>query len=179
MKRERCAVFSTSLGWVAAAWTGRGLSALTFGHPSPREALRRLPEVFWESGAPDPDSTAADPLIDRLCAYADGHPDDFRDVRVDLCKATEFQRRVLQGCRRIPYGRTISYAQLAARAGSPRAARAVGNTMAKNRIPLIIPCHRVVGSGDSLGGYSAPDGLQMKRRLLDLEGVREPSTVPA
>jgi methylated-DNA-[protein]-cysteine S-methyltransferase len=51
--------------------------------------------------------------------------------------------------------------------------------MAKNRIPLIIPCHRVVGSGDSLGGYSAPDGLQMKRRLLDLERVREPSPVPA
>ena len=75
-------------------------------------------------------------------------------------------------CRRIPYGRTMSYAELAAKAGSPNAARAVGNCMAGNRIPLIVPCHRVVCSDGRLGSYSAPGGTRMKRRLLDLESKK-------
>ncbi|MEX1224432.1 MAG: MGMT family protein, partial [Pirellulales bacterium] len=72
-------------------------------------------------------------------------------------------------CRRIPIGQTMSYAELAAVAGSPGAARAVGNIMAGNRVPIIVPCHRVVGSGGSLGGYSSSGGLRTKRRLLSLE----------
>ena len=93
------------------------------------------------------------------------------NVPVALDAKTEFRRRVLQQCRRIPYGDTLTYAELAVAAGSPRACRAVGNIMARNRIPLVIPCHRVVGSHGSLGGYSAPSGLPMKQRLLRLEGA--------
>ena len=82
---------------------------------------------------------------------------------------SRFQRRVLNQCRRVPCGATISYARLAAKAGYPGAARAVGNCMAGNPIPLIVPCHRVVCSDGRLGAYSAPGGTAMKRRLLALE----------
>ena len=71
--------------------------------------------------------------------------------------------------RNVPYGQTLSYAELAAKAGSPKAARAVGSVMAQNRVPLIIPCHRVVGSGGHLGGFSAPRGIAFKKQLLELE----------
>ena len=94
---------------------------------------------------------------------------DFRDVAVDPGALTPFWEVVVRQCREIPYGRTMSYGQLAARAQSPRAARAVGNCMARNRIPLIIPCHRVIAASGGPGPYSAPGGTAMKRRLLLLE----------
>jgi methylated-DNA-[protein]-cysteine S-methyltransferase len=114
----------------------------------------------------------------RLQAFASGKPDDFRDIRVEpgllQPSLTDFQRRVLDQCRKIPYGSTISYAELAAKAGFPRASRAVGNCMAANRIPLLIPCHRVVRSDGQLGSYSAPGGVGMKRRLLAMESKNWP-----
>ncbi len=110
-----------------------------------------------------------DVLIGRLQAYFRGEADDFLDVEVDVRGLTPFARRVIDACRRIPLGQTMSYAALAAVAGSPGAARAVGNIMAGNRVPIIVPCHRVVGSGGSLGGYSSSGGLGTKRRLLSLE----------
>ena len=95
---------------------------------------------------------------------------DFSDVPLALDHLTPFGRRVVAACRRIPWGQTRSYGELAAECGSPGAARAVGSVMAKNRYPLIVPCHRVLAAGGELGGYSAPDGLKMKRRLLAMEG---------
>jgi methylated-DNA-[protein]-cysteine S-methyltransferase len=92
-------------------------------------------------------------------------------VPIVLTGLTDFQQRVVRECRRIPYGHTLAYGELAVRAGSPHAARAVGGVMARNRIALVIPCHRVVGSAGKLGGYSAPDGIRMKTRLLELEGA--------
>ncbi len=115
-------------------------------------------------------------LVRRFQAYADGHPDSFSDVPINLEGYSPFQQRVLLECRRIAYGCTISYAQLAARAGAPRAARAVGNVMAQNRLPILIPCHRVIASNGSLGGYSGPHGLRTKRRLLELEGAAQAGT---
>lgn len=108
-------------------------------------------------------------LARRLQAYADGQHDDFADVPVAADGLTPFQRKVRQQCRRIRYGQTCTYGQLAAKAGSPRAARAVGAVMASNRVPLIVPCHRVVGSTGALHGFSGCGGIGMKRRLLELE----------
>jgi methylated-DNA-[protein]-cysteine S-methyltransferase len=110
-------------------------------------------------------------LARRLRAYASGKPESFRDVVVDPGPQTAFQRRVIACCRAIPRGETRSYGQLAAKAGSPGAGRAVGQCMAANRTPLVIPCHRVVRSDGGLGGYSAPGGQKLKRLLLDLEAV--------
>ncbi len=80
---------------------------------------------------------------------------------------TEFQRKVWQALTEIPYGQTISYAELAAAIGSPKAARAVGMANSRNPIPLIIPCHRVVGAGGKLTGFAL--GLKIKKQLLELE----------
>ena len=110
-------------------------------------------------------------LVRRLEAYAEAEVDDFRDVAVDLGPQTEFQRLVIAGCRQIPPGSTLTYGELAARAGRPRAARAVGHCMATNRIPLIVPCHRVVCADGGLRGYSANGGLRLKQLLLDREAL--------
>jgi len=159
-------VFKSSLGWFGVAWRGQAVTRLTFGHPTRREAIVALGEVP-PPVAPD---LCGDPsLVARMQDYADGGPDDFSDVVVDTAHLTRFGRRVVKACRGIPYGGTASYATLAEKAGSPKAARAVGQCMAGNRVPLIVPCHRVVGAGGRLGGFSAPGGVSVKRRLLVLE----------
>jgi methylated-DNA-[protein]-cysteine S-methyltransferase len=111
-----------------------------------------------------------------LQAFARKPDDDFLDLQLDVVNSTEFQLAVVRHCRAIPIGGTLTYGELARAAGHPRAARAVGQVMATNRFPLIVPCHRVVGSNGSLGGYSARDGLNMKRRLLDRERDRAVGT---
>ena len=161
-------VFSTSLGWMGLTWNAGGLHRLTLGHDSPRKAADRIKDGAHAMS--DPPAAIAE-LVERIQDFADGKDDDFLDVQLNLNDLTTFQRSVVRHCRRIPIGKTMTYAQLAAKAGSPQAARAVGNVMASNRFALIVPCHRVVGSGGSLGGYSAPTGLKMKRRLLEREGT--------
>ncbi|MCC6126760.1 MAG: methylated-DNA--[protein]-cysteine S-methyltransferase [Pirellulales bacterium] len=160
------AVFSTKLGWMALLARKNRLRQLVFGHPTKKSALAALDEKLLAAARP---KNGDFPLVERLRAYAAGRPDDFRDVSVDWEKMTAFRRKVLEHCRRIPYGKTMTYGELAARAGSPRAARAVGSCMARNRVPLVIPCHRVVPAGGRLGDYSAPGGVETKRRLLDME----------
>lgn len=110
----------------------------------------------------------------QVVDYFAGRPVSF-DVAVDLSAVTPFRRRVLMACRRIPFGKTVSYAELARRAGSPGAARAVGSAMAHNPIPLVIPCHRVLASGGGIGGFSASRGVALKEHLLELEGAIAPA----
>lgn len=114
------------------------------------------------------DSTLLPDLADALRRYFAGERVRFR-VRLDDTQASEFQRRVRQACQRIPYGRTASYRDLAERAGSPQAARAVGQVMRTNPVPLVVPCHRVLRSDGALGGFSGPGGRQQKQHLLELE----------
>lgn len=91
------------------------------------------------------------------------------NVEIAWSDISAFRRRVLEACRRIPFGSTATYADLARAAGSPGAARAVGSTMATNPLPLIVPCHRVLCSDGSLGGFSSPQGPSQKVRMLQLE----------
>jgi methylated-DNA-[protein]-cysteine S-methyltransferase len=104
-----------------------------------------------------------------LAGYFSGRVLKFA-IPLDLSGTSPFQRKVLQSCAAIPLGSVTSYAELARKAGKPRAARAVGTIMATNPISIVIPCHRVVGSDRKLHGYGG--GLAMKRKLLELEGVR-------
>jgi methylated-DNA-[protein]-cysteine S-methyltransferase len=166
MKPDTILVFPSQLGWMAVIAAGTTVKQLTFGHRTAAAAKAAVDRELLAGVIPGGRNS---PLARRLRAYASGAADDFRDLRVDPGPLSAFQRRVLDQCRRIPYGSTTSYAGLAAKAGSPGAARAVGNCMAANRIPLIVPCHRVVCSGGRLGSYSAPGGAAMKRRLLTLE----------
>lgn len=173
-------VFPSALGWVALQWQAGRLFALVFGWDSGAEAARalhnvaQLPTAGWHDLGQHPNAAGVEVrrVVKRLQAYAEGRRDDLLDIPVDLGDATSFQRRVLNRCRRIPYGQTLTYGALAAKSGFPRAARAVGRVMAGNRVPLIIPCHRVVGASGSLRGYSGTGGIATKQRLLELEGAR-------
>ena len=106
-------------------------------------------------------------VVRQVVEYVDGRRSTF-DLELDLSFLTPFQQAVLHECARIPRGDVASYAEIARRIGKPLAFRAVGNTMRINPIPIVIPCHRVVGS-DGIGGYGG--GLAVKRQLLALEGV--------
>jgi len=166
---ERKAVFPTDLGWMTLIEHAGFARLLSIGHSSQRSAL-----AVARREAPDaPDDTW--PLVDRLIAYAEGAPDDFRDVPVQIDAPTPLRRRILEVCRAIPRGATATYAELAAKAGRPGAARAVGTAMSTNRLAILIPCHRVVRSDGGLGGYSGGSGLPLKLKLLELESLGFPA----
>ncbi len=167
-----CTAFSSDLGCMAAAWGMQGLRGIALGYRTQQAAYRAL-GCGGAAGVPGDEQQD---LVDRLIAYARGNRDDFADIRIDGAGRTTFQQSVLERCRQVGWGRVITYGELALAAGFPGSARAVGSVMSQNRVPLVIPCHRVVAAGGSLGGFSAPNGLRMKRRLLTLEGAlpREP-----
>lgn len=108
------------------------------------------------------------PIAAQMRAYF-GDPGRPFDVPVDLARTTAFQRRVLTTIRRIPVGAVWTYSQVATEIGNPKASRAVGQALGRNPVPIVIPCHRVIASDGSLGGYSAGGGLASKRLLLRLE----------
>lgn len=168
---EQAAVFHTELGWMLCVVCRGRLTRNSFGYHSLVDARAQLSDRFTPLAATEVDGTLV-AAVTRLSQFARDFADPLADLPLDLDDATPFQRRVLEACRKIPAGATVTYAELARRCRAPGAARAVGNTMARNRFPLIIPCHRVVASGGKLGGYSAPDGLDMKRRLLAAEASR-------
>jgi methylated-DNA-[protein]-cysteine S-methyltransferase len=166
-------VFSSEIGWIALAWRGSKLAQVSFAHPSPAAAMQRIDVV---PGIEPSDLDDAPAWIQNLAAnlqrYVTGEKVSFGKVPLDMDDATEFQRRIQDACRAIPRGRVLSYGELATAAGSPGAARAVGSAMRTNRFPLVVPCHRVVAAGGNLGGFSCPQGIDIKRKLLALEGVK-------
>ena len=109
------------------------------------------------------------PLVDRILAFLAGRPDDFADVELALPDWTPLQRSIYEALRAVPYGEVVTYGELAALAGRPRAPRAAGSFCAANPFSLFVPCHRVVAAG-GIGSYGSL-GVEYKRRLLELEGV--------
>jgi methylated-DNA-[protein]-cysteine S-methyltransferase len=103
--------------------------------------------------------------------YLAGKSVDFSKVDLDLAGVGDFHRQIYAATRRVGWGETVTYGELARRVGSPGAARAVGQAMGRNPIPIIVPCHRVLASGRKIGGFSAFGGAVTKARLLELEGV--------
>lgn len=161
------AVFETACGWMGLVGSGCRVSQLRLGYDDPRN-LRN--DLVAESLYEPVDEEDWNPLLrQRLQAYASGREAAFDDVRCELRPLTPFQQAVIDYVRRIPYGAVMSYGEVAAAVGYPGAARAVGTVMSSNRIPIIIPCHRVVAAGGKLGGYSAPRGVELKQWLLELE----------
>jgi len=160
----------TALGPMLVAGNGRRLVAVKLS-ANPRRIERDAEEVQRElHGAFDlvRDDAKAAPLARQIADYIDGTRTTF-DLEVDLSWVTPFRREVLLETARVPRGEVASYAEIARRVGRPRAFRAVGNTMRTNPIPIVIPCHRIVGSDGALTGFGG--GLAMKRRLLALEGA--------
>jgi methylated-DNA-[protein]-cysteine S-methyltransferase len=169
-------VFPTNLGWFGLLGRNSLLESVIVGHASAdevrRAAGRRLAEMGSATELVDRDWHPV--LRRRLERYSVGERCDFSDVRLAPSRGTDFQQRVVRIVRRIPYGKTLSYGCLAEKAGFPRAARAVGTVMKSNRFPIVVPCHRVVAAGGKTGGYTSPQGVSLKLRLLALESAGEP-----
>jgi len=164
-------IFATEFGWCGVAGVGRAVQHVLIGHSSAegvRQALkRRLLDIGLTGKFQESDWHPR--LRRQLESYGLGKPVAFDDFEIDLPDSTEFQARVRKATRSIPYGEKRSYGELAELAGYPRAARAVGSVMAGNRLPILIPCHRVIASAGKLGGFSAPHGVDLKSRLLAME----------
>ena len=155
---------------MAVAWGGSVVTRISIGHASEASALALFSaQGIQASGSPP---RFIQELASRLQSYAAGNEKiRFGDIPLDLSHLSTFQKKVVDRCRRIAAGGTRTYGELAELAGYPGAARAVGSVMAQNRYPIIVPCHRVVGSAGSLGGFSAPQGISLKERMLALEGA--------
>lgn len=152
--------------WIAIS--ARGLCRIEFDGPEEKflAGLRRKYGV-----EPAREGAAIEPARSQVLEYLAGDRVSF-DLALDLEGMSPFHREALAVCASIPYGQTRTYAELARELGKPGGARAVGNAMARNPIPLVIPCHRVLRSDGSLGGFGG--GLSVKRRLLEMEGGRLP-----
>ncbi len=159
-------IFKTEYGWcVIFGDKGRLLEIIPFLR-SEAEAFSR---AFSRHRTMTGDPRFFNEIRESMRKYFLGEKVDFR-FPVDLSRHTYFQRKVWEITESIPYGDVLTYRQVSAMMGNPRASRAVGQALAKNPLPIIIPCHRVVRSNGELGGYSAPGGIDMKARLLKMEG---------
>lgn len=157
----------TIVGDLFIAVTERGVMALEFTS-SEAAFVRRL--QARTRVRPERSSERTAEVARQVREFLSGERLRF-DLPIDLSAASEFQRKVLLAAAEVPRGQVTTYAGLARRIGRPRAARAVGQALGHNPIPIILPCHRVLASDGSLGGYSAPDGVRTKARLLQIEGI--------
>jgi len=167
---RRYAILRAPHGSVGIVAAGRALCSVILTRCRGRDAGALVRRSF-----PDAEHEAdLFPVLRRqLGYYFAGRRVRFR-VKLDLSSLTPFQRQVLEACARIDYGATATYGELARGLGRPAAARAVGQALARNPIPLVIPCHRVVAADGSLGGFSAEQGVSLKRFLLELESRAQP-----
>jgi len=161
------ALFKTALGACGIAWGPRGITAVELSEASDRLPIALKPPRWVER------------VIQKVRRHLAGKPQDLSDVRLDLDGVPPFHRRVYRVARAVGPGRTVTYGALAAQAGSPGASRAVGQAMARNPFLLVVPCHRVLGSGHELVGFSARGGCATKARLLALEGLEMEGKLPS
>jgi len=159
-------VVDSPIGDLLVAASDRGLAAISFDS-EPHDSLERLARIAGPRVLRSPRSV--DGARRELDQYFEGRRRTF-DLSLDLRALPPFTLSVLDQLARVPYGETTTYGALARRVGHPRAARAVGTVMNRNRIPIVLPCHQVVGATGSLTGYAG--GLDVKEKLLELEGAR-------
>ncbi len=157
----------TPVGPVYVATSARGVIAVSFG-PTERAFLDRVRKETGALATRAPKENAG--AIRQVRDYLAGKRAAF-DLPLDLGQLTDFRRRVLLAALKIPRGQMATYAEIARRIGQPKAARAVGQALGNNPMPIVIPCHRVLASDGSLGGYSGGKGVKTKMRLLKLEGA--------
>jgi methylated-DNA-[protein]-cysteine S-methyltransferase len=164
-------LFPTAIGSCAIAWSDRGVTALWLPEETDHQTRARVARRFPRSlvSAPPPFVQHA---IEGIVALLTGEARDLTDVPLDLESVPSFHQRVYEIARGIKPGTTLSYGEVAARVGEPESARAVGQALGRNPIPIIVPCHRVLAADGGTGGFSAPGGTATKLRLLAIEGAR-------
>ncbi len=167
---ERYCLFDTEFGLCGVAWNEAGLTRVQLPEADIAATRARLEKRGAVEGEPPP---AVADAIAALRAYFEGAETEFSGLVVDLpAETSEERRRIYAAARSLNWGETASYGEVARRAGIPRGAQAIGQAMAANPLPIVIPCHRVLAAGDRLGGFSAYGGVLTKERLLVLEKSR-------
>jgi methylated-DNA-[protein]-cysteine S-methyltransferase len=159
-------LFDTAIGTCAVAWNPVGIVRFQLPEAEPAATRARVAANAAEGKPP----AWVEDVIDRVRRHLAGEVQDLSNVKVDLREVPAFHAKVYEALRAVPAGKTVTYAELARAAGSPGAVRAVGQSMAKNPIPVVIPCHRVLGASDKPGGFSAYGGVETKAKLLAKEG---------
>ncbi|MFL5101849.1 MAG: methylated-DNA--[protein]-cysteine S-methyltransferase [Xanthobacteraceae bacterium] len=171
-------IFATASGFCGIAWSNAGITRLQLATRSAEAAeralLRRVPGA--EPGPPTSEVVEAVAAVKR---YFAGEETDFSGFTLDLSDQDALFKQIYAAARQVGWGNTTTYGTLAKEIGAgPEAARDVGQAMAKNPVPLIIPCHRVLAAGGKVGGFSAPGGAAAKIRMLELEGVHHEQPPP-
>lgn len=163
-------LFPTPVGPCGIAWGHGGIVGVALPAETEQATATRMERGFKAVRANAPPAPVRDAIaaVDALLA---GAPQRLEEVALDMAGIADFERRVYALARSIPPGRTLTYGHVAHRLGEPGAARAVGRALGRNPFPIIVPCHRVVGAGEWIGGFSAPGGRDTKLRLLALEGL--------
>jgi methylated-DNA-[protein]-cysteine S-methyltransferase len=162
-------IFETAYGWIGVAASENGITRITLPELTAADAESELGQAIQDAQR---DKSRFEDLRTSLDRYFSGESEDLTQIAIDL-DDPEFFARARAACRTIPAGETRTYAWLAKAAGSPNAIRAAGQSMARNPVPLLVPCHRVVGSNGRLHGFGGGIGLSLKARLLRLEGHLE------
>ena len=165
-------VFETALGWVAVAASEGKVRRSTLPE---KTRLAALEAIESDIQAAEYDEEATADIREMITRYCAGDDVDLSELPIDCHGITPFFERAYTACRTIPPGETRSYAWLANEAGNERAARGAGQAMARNRWPLLVPCHRVIASDGSLRGFGGGTGLPLKARLLELEQHGDPA----
>jgi methylated-DNA-[protein]-cysteine S-methyltransferase len=162
-------LFDTKLGRAGIAWSDDGITR--FRLPDADRAAAEQQFAAKAKAAPPPPAIAT--VVEEAERYFSGERIDFTSIELDLGGVDAFRRSIYAALRKVGFGETVTYGELAKRAdaNTPTAAQEVGVAMARNPVPLIIPCHRVLAAGGKLGGFSAPGRTDAKQRMLALEGV--------
>ncbi len=171
MTPQGFALFETAIGPCAIAWGERGIVAVHLPEHDEDEARACMRKRFPDAPETAPPRTVKR-TVDDIIALLQGKPIDLTRVPLDLDGVPDFHRRVYDVARAIPPGETLSYGEVAAKLNAPGAARAVGAALGANPFPIIVPCHRVLGAGGKVGGFSARGGTTTKMRLLTIEGAK-------
>jgi methylated-DNA-[protein]-cysteine S-methyltransferase len=170
--RNSFCLFHTAIGSCAIAWSDRGVTSVWLPEQTEPQTRARVARRFPRALESTPPPFVAH-AINNIVALLEGESRDLTDVPLDFDDSVpEFHRRVYDVARTIKPGMTLSYGEIAARVGEPDAARAVGQALGRNPIPIIVPCHRVLAAHGGTGGFSAPGGTATKLQLLAIEGAR-------
>jgi methylated-DNA-[protein]-cysteine S-methyltransferase len=167
-------LFDTTLGRCAIAWGPRGIVSIELPGRDDQSTRRRVLRAVPGAREATPPA-AVRRAIDVIAGLFDGEPDDLSTVVLDMERVPELHRRVYDVARTIPPGSTLTYGEVAERIGEPGAAQAVGQALGRNPFPIVVPCHRVLAADGTLRGFSAPGGIDTKRRMLALEGALAPA----
>jgi methylated-DNA-[protein]-cysteine S-methyltransferase len=168
MSAQGLALFHTAIGVCAIAWSERGVLGVQLPERHERATRDRVRQRFPDA-LETPPRPAIQQAIDGIVALLGGEARDLSFVTLDMEGVPLFRRSIYAVLRGIPPGATLSYGEVAARLGDQSTARDVGEAMGKNPFPVIVPCHRVVGTGGRIGGFSANGGVATKLRLLNIE----------